>query len=302
MSYESKLKTCKRPRFRPEEFWVVDWQELFINNNYLKFFPTFEMTRIEQLNAITRFTLYFTILVLMFDINHKWLYLSVAIILIIVIIYYINLSDKSGNDKQLVKILDMRKKQKTDDTEKIKEQLKHDGEENFDIDIDTENEIKNYELETGFIDSNGDLFTGKKYKMQKYSDKNQESLFTVDEMEEFKRNTCKVPTKNNPFMNTNITDFNNGDKPVACNSYDEDIKEDIKVNFNHQLFRDVDEIWERVNSQRQFYTIPNTAVPNNQIEFAKWLYKIPYTCKENPAYGRCLRYENIKFNRSPNPY
>lgn len=306
MNENQGIKKCKKPRFRPEEFWLNNWRVLYNNNNYLKFVPKEKMTRIEQLNSSTRFIIYFVILVLLFNFDQRFLYLAISGIVIIVIMYYLNTKDVDGNYKQLYKILKNRIIDKEKFNDKISEQLKHDGENEVTLDIDKQQELQNYELQAGFIDSNGELFIGKKTKIPNYNPSDNqnpiESLYTADEIEEFKRNTCKLPTINNPFMNTNVTDFNDGDKPVACNSYDEDIKDDIKIKFNHELFQDVDEIWERVNSQRQFYTIPNTAVPNNQVEFAKWLYKIPKTCKENPSYGRCLRYENIKFNRSPNPY
>ena len=68
------------------------------------------------------------------------------------------------------------------------------------------------------------------------------------------------------------------------------------VNFNHNLFRDVDELWERANSQRQFYTIPNTAIPNNQKEFANWLYRSPGgNCKTDQ--GRCGRFLRLRWDR-----
>ena len=35
------------------------------------------------------------------------------------------------------------------------------------------------------------------------------------------------------------------------------------------------DVFGKRNSQRQFYTMPNTEVPNSQDEFAKWLYGKP---------------------------
>ena len=52
--------------------------------------------------------------------------------------------------------------------------------------------------------------------------------------------------------------------------------------------------YSKFNSQRQFYTTPNTRIPNNQIEFAEWLYKAPETCKENNEH--CLRYNDIRYH------
>ena len=50
--------------------------------------------------------------------------------------------------------------------------------------------------------------------------------------------------------------------------------------FNDSLIRDVDDLFERFNSQRQFYTVPGNSIPNDQDTFAKWLYARPKSCKE----------------------
>ena len=89
------------------------------------------------------------------------------------------------------------------------------------------------------------------------------------------------PTVNNPFMNINlITDPKN--QPPAEKSWDNDIvKEDIENNFDHNLYKDVSDLFGKSNSQRQYYTMPSTTLPNNQTEFAKWCYNTGPTCKES---------------------
>ena len=54
----------------------------------------------------------------------------------------------------------------------------------------------------------------------------------------------------------------------------------IKKKFNNNLFHDIEDVYDRKNSQRQFYTMPSTTIPNNRDTFQKWLYKTPKTCKE----------------------
>ncbi len=54
---------------------------------------------------------------------------------------------------------------------------------------------------------------------------------------------------------------------------------------NQDLFKD----------ERSFYTLPSTTIPNDQDGFARWIYRLPETCKENT--NQCLRYEDIRFNR-----
>ncbi len=36
---------------------------------------------------------------------------------------------------------------------------------------------------------------------------------------------------------------------------------------------------------RQYYTMPNTSVPNNQTEFANWLYGSETNCKAGSIYA-----------------
>lgn len=107
---------------------------------------------------------------------------------------------------------------------------------------------------------------------------------------------CQRPTADNPFMNVTMADLmDNKQRPPGCISTDKTIKREIDINFNRNLFKDVDDVFNRGYSQRQFYTMPSTTIPNNQTDFANWLYKMPETCKENQS--NCLRYEDVRFSR-----
>ena len=80
-----------------------------------------------------------------------------------------------------------------------------------------------------------------------------------------------------------LSDKNNENAPEPCNADDEQLKTDITNKFNANLYMDIDDLFNVKNSQRQFYTLPNTTVPNNQTEAAKWIWGVPYqyTCKES---------------------
>jgi len=155
------------------------------------------------------------------------------------------------------------------------------------------------------------LFTYYIYKnriVEKFDD-----LFDADAFKETlkkKQDTCTTPTVDNPFMNVTMKDYLNVDpvtrrivdRPPACDTSDVNIKKRIDDNFNNNLFRDVSDVFGKMNSQRQFYTMPWTTIPNAQDDFAKWLYKSESTCKENQDY--CLNYEDIRSKRQifSNPY
>lgn len=128
------------------------------------------------------------------------------------------------------------------------------------------------------------------------------------------RPRCTKPTLDNPFMNVTMKDYLNTDengnivdRPEACDINDPEIKKMADEAFNNNLYRDVSDVWGKNNSQRQFFTMPWTTVPNKQDEFARWLYLNPETCKEDQDY--CLRYEDIRaksnqgaqFNPNENP-
>jgi hypothetical protein len=109
-------------------------------------------------------------------------------------------------------------------------------------------------------------------------------------------------TKNNPFMNVLVTDYKdnpNRDAEISKHVYfdnddkRQEIQKTIKHNFKNNLYKDVSDVFGRMNSERQFYTTPITTIPNDQGNFAKWLYGRPKTCKENNG-DQC--YKNISFN------
>ena len=115
------------------------------------------------------------------------------------------------------------------------------------------------------------------------------------------------PTKNNPFMNITLEDYNknpNRDSIVNKIGSTKKLRKDINQKFNINLYKDVSDIFGKENSQRQFYTTPVTTIPNDQTKFAKWLYNIPKSCKQgngnqcyrnnyNPLYGMVRSKSNI---------
>ena len=94
---------------------------------------------------------------------------------------------------------------------------------------------------------------------------------------------CRIPTKENPFMNPTIDEFSN-DKypnPKSCPSYNNvGVQNRIEEIFNEDLYRDVQDVFSKNNSQRQFYTVPGNRIPHDQSSFAHWLYGTPQNCKE----------------------
>ena len=122
---------------------------------------------------------------------------------------------------------------------------------------------------------------------------------TVESLETLE-NTCTRPTQDNPFMNYTMFDriTENSDKLPACKIDDPKIQKEMEEYFNNNLYKDVSDVFNKRNSQRQFFTMPSTTVVNDQGEFANWLYNSPQTCKENSEF--CLRYEDVRAKRPEN--
>lgn len=90
---------------------------------------------------------------------------------------------------------------------------------------------------------------------------------------------CTRTTIENPFMNPSIADIKyNPDRPPACDI--EKVKDKVENNFKKRVYKDVNDIFGREYSSREFYTVPSTTIPNDQGGYAKWLYGTPATCKE----------------------
>lgn len=120
----------------------------------------------------------------------------------------------------------------------------------------------------------------KKEEKEKYLNDN--NLDIID------NKTCTKPIKNNPFMNPNITDIKYKEIDGACSITNEKITSSIENIFNSDIYRNVDDIYDKNTSFRQWYTVPSTKIPNEQKIFAEWLYGRDKTCKENNGY-QCFK-------------
>lgn len=90
------------------------------------------------------------------------------------------------------------------------------------------------------------------------------------------------PTAKNPFMNVLLDEIKyNPTRPSAESSTDPNNQVILDDFFRVQWNSDPTDVFGRSQSQRQFYTMPSTSIPNDQGSFQNWLYLIPgKTCKE----------------------
>ena len=177
--------------------------------HFLDFIPDRSQSLVEQLNAIFRFSIYLTILILVIKRDLRSIYIVVFIGLITWVIYIQDVSSKQLKDKVF---------------------------ETLDIGTDVKNRA------------------------------------------------CTKPTKDNPFMNVSYADYSEfPNRPKACDVSDTKVKSEITKIYesNGAFIRSTDDVYNRGGGDRQFYTNASTTIPNDQEAYAKWLYPLKKTLKED---------------------
>jgi hypothetical protein len=128
-------------------------------------------------------------------------------------------------------------------------------------------------------------------------------------LEDVLKTEFKEGNKKNPFSNVLLTqisdDPNRKSAPPAFNvDVDEDITKNVKrsvqmmnpniKNTNKQLYGDLYQIFDLDQSDRIFYSTPNTEVePGNQSAFAQFLYNdLKYSGKESTPEGAMARVQD----------
>lgn len=138
-------------------------------------------------------------------------------------------------------------------------------------------------------------------------DKLNKESFSNEQMYENLKHNFTNPNTKNPNMNILLPEINdNPEKLVAAPSYNKAVERQINdsvKNIVRNNFKDpnIDEKLFKSNenefspdelqfeqSMRQFYTTPNTNVPNNQKEFAQFCYGNMASCKDGDV-EQCLK-------------
>jgi hypothetical protein len=103
---------------------------------------------------------------------------------------------------------------------------------------------------------------------------------------------CMKPTDNNAFMNVLLTDYvDQPNRPPACSLNNPDISKMVEDKFDIGLYKDVDDIFNKNNSQREFYSNPITTIPNDREKFTDFCYSGMKSCRGGDS-DKCYRYED----------
>lgn len=252
-----------------DPIWTKDFNILFKKERLMEFFPTKDQTNEERVNAIVRLSFYTSVILAVYHSNAK--YFSIFLFFLgFTFIIYRHHPEMKETDTKALSIQDKAQKEAKEsaETEKFNPKL-NDFTPNLGLE-NLENEVRPDDVKDG---------------------------------------KCTKPTIDNPFMNVTMKDYMNFDdngfvvnRPPACDPNDPEIKKMMDQTFSNNLYRDVSDVFGKKSSQRNYFTMPWTTIPNKQDEFARWLYLAPKTCKEDQDY--CLRYEDIRYKRfvMPNPH
>lgn len=275
-------------------FWLDDITVLYKNHGYLKFVPSKGMTHTEQLNSITRFGIYLFILFILMSRSREWLYVPIMCILVTIVMYNMPNANKTNDptmtfEKNEHFAIDnggnirgncfVKNKKNTKCTINSQNDAVKDGD-GDDDECYEHKTTNNFEIDTGYYDSDGNLIFDKSGKSHELCNESCEKNAEI----------CRRPTKNNPFMNPSIYDMNTK-TPVACNVDDTDIKQNIEKEFHADTYRDMEDIFNKNNADRQFFTVHHN-IPNDQEGFARWCYGFPPTCKTNQE--QCMNYQDLR--------
>lgn len=301
------------------KFWIYDPSILL--NKYWEVLPTRNMTFVDQLNTISRFLIYLIIILVLFNQNSVILLLAIVLLVVIIIYHSLYVNDIKSialdvnenfvdeynkykeNNKAIIdnpishiKSNDMIKKASSNKANRV------DGVNGVNR-VDGVNGVdgNSVDIHTAYIDSDGDYVFGDLNKDSNiYGD---EGAFSKDSgggssgggtykmNNDYIDSTCRKPTVDNPYANIVFSDYlDAGNVASPCNVDDEELPKKSLQLYNSTIFRNVDDVFERENSQRLFYTLPINTIPNKQTEFARWLYDTGPRCKEDTS--KCTYYED----------
>jgi hypothetical protein len=241
-------------------FWLDDPTVLLKKDQLFNIFPNKDQSLAENMNAITRFIIYVTILVYIITRRPHIILIGFVMCLIVVVYYW---------------------KMRQTDTKHAKMKLVNEG-------------FKN-------ILSGSGSGSGSGSDSMSVSITNSPKNINMQNSRNL-RNRYTMPTKENPMMNMMLPEIDdNPGRKRAAPSYDPEISREINqaasqvpsIHFdpenpeshesselNKKLFQNLGDTITHEQSMRNFYTMPNTQLPNDQAAFAEFCYGSMVSCKE----------------------
>jgi len=246
-----------------EKYWFHDFK--ILTQNYQNIIPNVDMTYPEKVNSLIRMTIIIGLVLSLIYYNHLFLYIPVITMLFTYILFLFREKELHN----LIKNLNNNSNNLTNNSNNLTS-------DNNNLTSDNNNLTSDGNTFKNIKEKNKDLF----YKFENY----------LDDINYVQPNT------ENPFMNP--MPFDSRSRNPATNTVNNPVKQsEIEVLFDFGTYRDVNDIFDKNNGKRQFFTMPSTTYPNNQGGFANWLYKTPPTCKEGNG-AQCVANNYTPLNRN----
>jgi len=152
------------------------------------------------------------------------------------------------------------------------------------------------------------IYNIKKQSKEGFENDNLTKITSSDSLRKMMKTEFQETTKKNPMGNVLLTDINDTpDRKSAPPSFNVDVTNDINKstkqavqslnpgikNTTSQLYGDLCEEYKFDESMRQFYSMPNTKVTNDQSAFAEYLYGNMTSCKEGDPFT-CIQ-DNLRY-------
>jgi hypothetical protein len=240
------------------QFWSNDPTILFNKEYIFELWPTSVMCYEQKLNSISRLIILLTILGYILTMSKRVLVVGVLTLLVIYILF------------------NMRK-------QKI-----------------TKGMLENFDVQGKLPSVQGNEVTG-------MFDKKPQSYVNPVTLDAVLRTEFKEGNKRNPFSNVLLTQINDDpDRKASPPSFNVDVDNNITKNVkravqmmnpgikntNHQLFGDLWQQFQLDQSNRVFYSTPNTRVANDQGAYGQYLYGYMPSAKEDTPEGAMARVQD----------
>jgi hypothetical protein len=230
----------------PTPFWLNEPTILFNKKHISEIWPNQNMTNMEKLNAISRFVIIASLLGYLITLNIGLIFICIVTLGVIAILYHV----QSNKNKQ----------------DAIKKEKEQDG-------------VPKAKAKEGFINST--LYNELKNDYTKPQEHNPMMNVLLPEI-------SYNPSRNEaaPAFNVEVEkDINNNTQNYVVNTTFSDESTKQKEYIKRKLFGDLGDTYSFDYSMRNFYTNPNTTIPNDQEGFANFCYGDMISAKEGNEFA-----------------
>lgn len=258
--------------------WYENPKVLF--NNLNEFFPNKKLSKIQNINSIARFTIYFSILILIFKLDNRWLIISIYLLLFS---YYLNIIISTDENFKNIN------NKSTFDNPYMN------------YNINNENTFSNTPLNTfsnllpNTININDDISTNLNnfINNKEIIEKNKENFKNINTIN---YDLCITSDSNKSCTPNNKIEYDIYNLPNKFKINDK-LKKEIRKNYRSHLKFDSLDMWGKFINDRNYYTLSNIDSINDQTGFAEWCYTNNGKSGECKINGSdCLKDRNVKNN------